>query len=141
MVVTKAPSMHRATEFVCQFYQQFIYKTFIPNDFSRICTLPLRYSLCRRHLRDIAFTSVHSVTPCAHYISLLIYPPFSEEPLITLLLCLLLSCYHVFHYPITMSSITLLLCLLLPCLHQGIQNHKKRVDKLIIPRSHTPQNN
>ena len=52
---------------------------------------------------------------------------------ITLLPCLLLLCL--------MSSITLLPCLLLPCPHQGMQNHKKRVDKFIIPRSHTPQNN
>ena len=103
----------------------------------------------------------------------------SEEPLTTLLPCLPLPCYHVFHYPVsslplpcyhvlntllpclllfcTMSYITLLPCLPLlcyhvsyypvPCLpllclmssitlsHQGMQNHKKRVDKLIIPRT------
>ena len=29
--------------------------------------------MCRRHLRDIAFTSVPSVTPCAYYIRLLVY--------------------------------------------------------------------
>ena len=76
--------------------------------------------MCRRHLRDIAFTSVHSVTPCAHYISLLIYPPYfgraSYYPVtmsfIILLPCLLLPC--------TMSSITLLPCLLLPCLMSPI---------------------
>ena len=82
MEVTDAPSVHRATEFVCQFYQQFIYKVFIPKQLSRICTLHLRCSLCRRHLRNIAFTSIPSVTPCAYYIR-----PFclslhiSEEPL------------------------------------------------------------
>ena len=178
MVVTEAPSVHRATEFVCQFYQQFIYKAFIPKELSRICTLHLRHSLCRRYLRNIAFTSVHSVTPCAHYISLLIYPPYfgraSYYPVtmsfIILLPCLeypvtmsLITLSHVSHYPVSciplpclMSSITLLPCLLLlcyhvsyysvsclplPCRHQGMQNHKKRVDKLIIPRSHTPQNN
>ena len=47
--------------------------------------------------------------------------------------CLPLPCYHVSLYPVP--------CLPLPCLHQGMQNHKKRVDKLIISRSHTPQNN
>ena len=73
IVVTEAPSVHRATELVCQFYWQFIYKTFIPKYLARICTLHLRRSLCRRHLRDIAFTSVPSVTPCAYYIRLLVY--------------------------------------------------------------------
>ena len=29
--------------------------------------------LCRRHLRNIAFSSVPSVTPCAYYIRLLVY--------------------------------------------------------------------
>ena len=60
---------------------------------------------------------------------------------------LLLPCYHVLHYSVTMSLITLyhvlntllpcllllctmsyitlLPCLPLPCLHQGMQNHKK----------------
>ena len=62
--------------------------------------------------------------------------------------CLPLLCYHVFHYSVTMSSITLLPCLLLLCLMSSItlsplRNAKpqKRVDKLTIPRSHTPQNN
>ena len=54
IVVTEAPSVHRATELVCQFYWQFIYKTFIPKYLARICTLHLRHSLCPRHLRDIA---------------------------------------------------------------------------------------
>ena len=55
MEVTEAPLVHRATEIVCQFYQQFIYKTFTPKQLSRICTIHLRRSLCRRHLRDIVF--------------------------------------------------------------------------------------
>ena len=52
---------------------------------------------------------------------------------ITLLPCLLLLCYHVSYYSVTMSSITL----------SPLRNAKpqKRVDKLTIPRSHTPQNN
>ena len=54
--------------------------------------LHLRRSLCRRQLRDIAFTSVPSVTPCAYYIR-----PFclslhiSEEPLFCYVLCSLLT--------------------------------------------------
>ena len=54
MEVTEAPSVHRAMELVCQFYQQFIYKAFTSKLLSRICTLYLRRSLCRRYLRDIA---------------------------------------------------------------------------------------
>ena len=76
MEVTEAPSVHRATELVCQFYQQFIYKAFTSKQLSRICTLYLRRSLCRRHLRNIVFTSVPSVTPCAYYISLFVYQPY-----------------------------------------------------------------
>ena len=76
MEVTEAPSVHRATELVCQFYQQFIYKAFTSKLLSRICTLYLRRSLCRRHLRNIVFTSVPSVTPCAYYISLFVYQPY-----------------------------------------------------------------
>ena len=81
MVVTEAPSVHRATEIVYQFCQQFIYKAFIPKGLSEIFTLHLRRSLCHRHLRDIAFISVLSVALCA-----LLYKRFSlslhisEEP-------------------------------------------------------------
>ena len=73
IVVTEAPSVHRATELVCQFYWQFIYKTFIPKYLARICTLHLRRSLCRRHLRNIVRYLRLSVTPCAYYIRLLVY--------------------------------------------------------------------
>ena len=81
MEVTEAPSVRGATEIVCQFCQQFIYKTFIPKELSEICTLHLRRSLCHRHLCDIAFISVLSVALCA-----LLYKCFSlslhisEEP-------------------------------------------------------------
>ena len=51
---------------------------------------------------------------------------------ITLLPCLLLlctmswiPCYHVLHYPVTMSYITLLLCLTLPCLIKECKTTKK----------------
>ena len=56
-------------------------KSFTPKELSEICTLYLRRSLCRRHLRDIAFISVLSVALCA-----LLYKRFnlslhiSEEP-------------------------------------------------------------
>ena len=79
MEVTEAPSGHRATELICQFYLQLIYKAFITKYLSRICTLHLRRSLCRRHLRDIAFTSVSSVTPCAYYISVLVYQSIFQK--------------------------------------------------------------
>ena len=72
---------------------------------SRICTLYLRRSLCRRHLRDITFISGFSIALCA-----LLYNRFSlslhisEEPvfftsnLFTCLTCSLvnLPCYSVF---------------------------------------------
>ena len=81
LVGTEAPSVRGATEIVCQFYWQFIYKSFTPKELSEICTLYLRRSLCRRHLRDFAFISVLSVALCA-----LLYKRFSlslhisEEP-------------------------------------------------------------
>ena len=92
MEVTEAPSVHRATELVCQFYQQFIYKAFISKYLSRICMLHLRRSLCRRHLRDIAFTSVplcDSVCLLYKTFSLTLY--ISEEPLFCYVLRSLLT--------------------------------------------------
>ena len=137
------------------------------NNLSKSYKEPVRYTsvaLCAVGTSII----LHNLRPLRDSVCLL-YKTFSlslhisEEPLITLLLCLLLSYYHVlntlllclllsyYHVLNTllpcllllclMSSITLLPYLLLLCLHQGMQNHKKRVDKLIIPRSHTPQNN
>ena len=88
-------------------------------------------NLSKSYKESVRYTSVHSVSPCAYYISLLIYPPYfgrtSYYPVtmssITLLPCLPLLCYHVSHYsvpcleyPVTMSPITLLPCLLLLCL-------------------------
>ena len=84
MGVTEAPSVHRATELVCQFYQQFIYKAFTSKQLSRICTIYLRRSLCRRHLREIA------LPPFLHYSVCLLYKTFSlslhisEEPFLKL---------------------------------------------------------
>ena len=73
MEVTEAPSVHRATELVCQICQPFIYKAFTPKYLSLICMLHLRCSLCRRHLCNIGFTSVPSVTLCALYVRVLVY--------------------------------------------------------------------
>ena len=100
MEVTEAPSVHRATELVCQFYQQFIYKAFIPKQLSRICTLHLRRSLCRRHLRDIAFTSVPSVTPCAYYIRVLVYHSIFRKNRINLLLSFFFLSFCLFYYSV-----------------------------------------
>ena len=155
MVVTEAPSVHRATELVCKLYQRFYTQTIYPKVIRNLYATPP--SLFVPSAPPWHFvTSVHSMSPCAYYIRLLVYHSIFRKSL-------LLPCYYVFYYPITMSwipcyhvyyysvsclplpctmsLITLLLCLLLPCPHQGMQNHKKRVDKLIIPRSHTPQNN
>ena len=120
---------------------------------------PLRDSVCPLY-KPFNLSSIFRkslLLPCYHVLN-------------TLLPCLLLLCYHVLHYSVTMSPITLyhvlnilLPCLLLPCtispitllpylllpcyhvLHYPVSSRnakpQKRVDKLIIPRSHTPQNN
>ena len=114
-----------------------------------------------RPLRD-------SVCPLYKPFSLSLH--ISKEPLITLyhvshypVPCLPLLCYHVSYYPITMSlitlshvshySVTMSLITLSHAFHypvtmslitlspSGNAKPQKRVDKLIIPRSHTPQNN
>ena len=97
MEVTEAPSVHGATELVCQFYQQFIYKAFIPKQLSRICTLHLRRSLCRRHLRDIAFPSV---PPCAYYIRVLVYHSIFRKNRINLLLSFFFLSFCLFYYSV-----------------------------------------
>ena len=80
MEVTEAPSVHRATELVCQFYQQFIYKAFTSKQLSRICTLYLRRSLCRRHLRDIALPPSLRYSVCLLYKTFSLSLHISEEP-------------------------------------------------------------
>ena len=83
----------------------------------------------------------------------LLYNPFNLSSIFRK--NLLLPCYHVlntlshvFHYSVTMSSITLYhvshySVTMSPFTLSPSRNAKpqKRVDKLIIPRSHTPQNN
>ena len=73
MEVTEAPLVRRATEFFLPILLAIYIQSVYPKKLSRICTLHLCYSMCRRHLRDIAFTSVPSVTPCAYYIRVLVY--------------------------------------------------------------------
>ena len=82
-----------------------------------------------------------------------LYKPFNLSSIFRK--SLLLPCYHVLNtllpcllLPLYLVLNILLLCLPLPCLMPSItlsplRNAKpqKRVDKLIIPRSHTPQNN
>ena len=141
--------MHRATEHICKLYQRFYTQTIYPKVIRNLYATPPSLFVPSAPPR-------HCVYLRPHYISLLIYPPYFGRAFyypvimslitllpylllpclmspITLLPCLLLLCYHVSYYPVS--------CLPLPCLHQGMQNHKKRVDKLIIPRIHTPQNN
>ena len=146
MVVTKAPSVHRATEHICKLYQRFYTQTIYPKVIRNLYAIPPSlfvpsvppwHCVYLRPLRD-------SVCP--------LYKPFNLSSIFRKNLLLpyyhvLNTCYYVFYYPITMSwipcyhvsyypvpcllllclmsSITLLPCLLLPCLHQGMQNHKK----------------
>ena len=106
---------------------------------------PLRDSVCL--LYKTFSLSLHiSEEPVNHPITISWIPCYhvSYYPVS----CLPLPCYHVFYYPITTSLITLLSRLSLSCTMSSItlspsRNAKpqKRVDKLIIPRRHTPQNN
>ena len=129
------------------------------NNLSKSYKEPVRYTSAALCAVGTSVT-LHYLRPL-HVSVCLLYKTFSlslhisEEPLITLLPCLLLPCYRVSYYsvpcleyPVTMSLITLYHVLhysvtmsYITLSHQGMQNHKKKVDKLIIPRSHTPQNN
>ena len=170
MVVTEAPSVHRATEHICKLYQRFytqiIYPKVIRNLYAIPSSLfvpsappwhcvylrPLRDSVCLLY-KTFSLSSIFRkslLLPC-YYV---FYYPITMSS-ITLLPCLeypvtmsLITLYHVFHYPVTMSlitlshvfhySVTMSLITLSPLRNAKPQ---KRVDKLIIPRSHTPQNN
>ena len=80
--------------------------------------------------------------PCYHVLNTLLpcLLLFCTMSYITLLPCLTLLCYHVSHYSVTMSLITLY-----HVFHYSVSIKEckttKKVDKLIIPRIHTPQNN
>ena len=80
---------------------------------------PLRDSVCPLY-KPFNLSSIfrkNLLLPCYHV--------FCYHVLNTLLPCLLLLCYHVFHYPVSIKE----------C------KTTKKVDKLIIPRNRTPQNN
>ena len=64
-VVTEAPSVRGVTEIGYLFFLEILYPEHLFQKLSEIYTLHLRCSLCHRHLRVIAFTSVLSVTLCA----------------------------------------------------------------------------
>ena len=154
MVVTEAPSVHRATEHICKLYQRFYTQTIYPKVIRNLYATPP--SLFVPSLPPwYCVTSVLSVTPCAHYISLLIYPPYFGRASYYPVTMSWIPCYRVSYYPCTLSWISCYYvsyypvpCLTLLCyhvLHYPVSSRnakpQKRVDKLIIPRSHTPQNN
>ena len=121
------------------------------NNLSKSYKEPVRYTSVALCAVGTSVT-LHYLRPLRVSVCLL-YKTFSLSSIFRK--SLLLPCYHVFHYLVTMSLITLyhvlntlLPCLTLPCyyvLHYPVSSRnakpQKRVDKLIIPRSHTPQNN
>ena len=76
MEVTEAPSVPQSDGACLHTFLVTLCPKHLFQKLLRICTLYLRRSLCRRHLRNIVFTSVPSVTPCAYYISLFVYQPY-----------------------------------------------------------------
>ena len=133
MEVTEAPLVHRASEFVCQFYQQFIYKTFTSKQLLRICTLHFRRSLCRRHLRNIALFSVPSVTLCALYERVLVYHSMFRKDLF--FYSVLLSFYYsvIFVHSVILSLFVLLSPSVLPsCKDNSNVENQKGVNYLSI---------
>ena len=116
MVVTEAPSVHRATEHICKLYQRFYTQIIYPKVIRNLYAIPSSlfvpsappwHCVYLRPLRD---------SVC------LLYKTFSLSSIFRK--SLLLPCYYVFYYPITMSSITLLPCLeypvtmsWIPCYH------------------------
>ena len=161
--------MHKATEHICKLYQRFYTQTIYPKVIRNLYAIPPSLFVPSAPPWH-CITSVPSVTPCAYYIRLLVYHSIFRKNLLLPYYHVLNTCYYVFYYPITMSWIPCyhvsyypVPCLLLPCtmslitlshvFHYSVtmslitlspsRNAKpqKRVDKLIIPRSHTPQNN
>ena len=155
MELTEAPPVHKATEHICKLYQRFYTQTIYPKVMRNVYATPPSLFMPSAPPWHCVYLRPLRVSVCPLYKPFNLSLHISKEPLITLLLCLLLSFYHVLNtllpcllLPCLMSSITLLPCLPLLCLMFSItlspsRNAKpqKRVDKLIIPRSHTPQNN
>ena len=105
---------------------------------------PLRDSVCPLY-KPFNLSSIfrkNLLLPCYHVLNTLLpcLLLFCTMSYITLLPCLTLLCYHVSHYSVTMSLITLY-----HVFHYSVSIKEckttKKVDKLIIPRIHTPQNN
>ena len=114
MVVTEAPSVHRATEHICKLYQRFYTQIIYPKVIRNLYAIPpslfvpsappwhcvylrpLRDSVCLLY-KTFSLSSIFERTS---------YYPVSMSS-ITLLPCLPLLCYHVSYYSVTMSLITL----------------------------------
>ena len=147
--------MHRATEHICKLYQRFYTQTIYPKVIRNLYATPPPLFVPSAPPRHCVYLRPLRVSVCPLYKPFNLSSIFRKNLLLsyyhvlnTLLPCLPLLCYHVSYYPVSCLPLPCyhvsnysVSCLPLPCLHQGIQNHKKRVDKLIIPRSHTPQNN
>ena len=112
-----------------------LYKPFnLSSIFGRTSYYPITMSFiillpCLEYSVTISSITLYHVSHYSVTMSLITLSHVSHYPVTMSLITL----SHVFHYPVTMSLITL----------SPSRNAKpqKRVDKLIIPRSHTPQNN
>ena len=139
MVVTEAPPVHKATEHICKLYQRFYTQTIYPKVIRNLYATPpllfvpsappwhcvylrpLRVSVCPLY-KPFNLSSIfrkNLLLPCYHVFHYPVTMSFITlyHVLNTLLPCLPLLCYHVSYYPITMSLITLLPRLLLLCYH------------------------
>ena len=112
MVGTEAPSVHRATEHICKLYQRFYTQTIYPKVIRNLYATPPSLFVPSAPPWHCVYLRPLRVSVCLLYKTLSLSLHVSEEPFITLLLCLLLSYYHVLN--------TLLPCLLLLCLMSSI---------------------
>ena len=124
MVVTEAPSVHRATEHICKLYQRFYTQTIYPKVIRNLYATPPSLFVPSAPPWHCVYLRPLRASVCP------LYKPFNLSSIFRK--NLLLPCYHVLHYSVTVSLITLyhvfhysVSCLPLPCLHQGMQNHKK----------------
>ena len=99
MVGTEAPSVHRATEHICKLYQRFYTQTIYPKVIrSLYATSPSLYVPSTPPWHCVYLRPLRvSVCP--------LYKPFSYHSIFRK--NLLLPCYHVSFYSVTMSPITL----------------------------------
>ena len=123
MEFTEAPSVHRATEHICKLYQRFYTQTIYPKVIRNLYATPPSLFVPSAPPRHCVYLRPLRVSVCP------LYKPFNLSSIFRkslLLPCYYVSYYpvtislitlsHVSHYSVTMSSITLLPCLLLPCL-------------------------